>query len=397
MTKLRLLTAIGGLAALASTASAASTIDEVFSEGKVSLQTRARYETASVPGLKDSNAATLRNRLGFTSGKFSGFSFMLEGEDVTALDGDAYNQAGLNPGGAGRPVIADIEGTEVNQSWLAYNSEGHAAKFGRQRFVLDNVRFIGDVGWRQDMQTFDSFTYANSSIDGVTATYGYLWKINRIFAEERDWSSDSHVFNVSYSKVPGGKITGYGYVFDFDNAAANSTATYGVSYAGSTKLEGGTSLSYRAEIATQSDYGNSPFDYSATYYIGELGANFGSFKVLAGYEVLGSDNGQGFKTPLATLHKFNGFADVFLGTPPNGLQDLYFSAGITPTKGLTLGATYHDFSADNGGTAYGTEIDFVAVYKFADRFTGIAKYASYSSDGYRSDIDRFSVEINFAY
>ncbi len=397
MTKLCLYTAICGSAALAFTASAASTIDEVFSEGKVSLQTRARYETASVPGLKDSNAATLRNRLGFTSGKFNGFSFMLEGEDVTALDSDGYNQAGLNPGGAGRPVIADVEGTEINQSWLAYNAEGHAAKLGRQRFVLDNVRYIGDVGWRQDMQTFDSFTYANTSVDGLTATYGYFWQINRIFSDKRDWDSDSHVFNLSYAKVPGGKLTGYAYLFDFDNAAANSTATYGASYAGSTKIEDGLTLTYRAEVATQSDYGNSAFDYSTTYYIGELGANFGSFKVLVGYEVLGADNGQGFKTPLATLHKFNGFADVFLGTPPDGLQDFYLSAGITPAKGLTLGATYHDFSADSGGANYGTEFDFVAVYKFADRFTGVAKYASYDSDGYRSDIDRFSIEVNFAY
>ncbi|GAB5560578.1 MAG: alginate export family protein [Synoicihabitans sp.] len=397
MTKLCLLTAICGSAALALTATAASTLDEVFSEGKVSLQSRARLETASVPGVRSSSAATLRNRLGFTSGKFNGFSFMIEGEDVHAFDADSYNQAGLNPGGAGRVVIADIEGTEVNQSWIAYHRDGQVAKLGRQRWVLDGARYIGDVGWRQDMQTFDAFTYSNTSIDGLTANYGYLWQVNRIFSDIRDWESDSHAFNVSYANVPGGKITGYAYLLEFGNAAANSTATYGASYAGSTKIDDGITLSYRLEAATQSDYGNSAFDYSTSYYVGELGANFGSFKVLAGYEVLGSDNGQGFKTPLATLHKFNGFADVFLGTPGTGLEDFYFSAGISPTKALTLGATYHDFRAENGGASYGSEVDLVAVYKFAKGFTSVAKYASYDSEGYRADIDRFSIEVNYAY
>ena len=43
-----------------------------------------------------------------------------------------------------------------------------------------------------------------------------------------------------------------------------------------------------------------------------------------GYEVLGSDDGKkGFATPLATGHKFQGFADKFLTTPNDGVQDLY--------------------------------------------------------------------------
>ena len=35
------------------------------------------------------------------------------------------------------------------------------------------------------------------------------------------------------------------------------------------------------------------------------------------------------QTPLATLHAFNGWADMFLTTPANGLQDLYFRASYT--------------------------------------------------------------------
>jgi hypothetical protein len=38
---------------------------------------------------------------------------------------------------------------------------------------------------------------------------------------------------------------------------------------------------------------------------------------------------KGFTTPLATLHKFQGWADKFLTTPVNGLADLYVNAGYT--------------------------------------------------------------------
>lgn len=398
MTKLCPKISLCGVAALACSAlsaTAASTIDEVFSEGKISLASRLRFETGDQPGVADSNALTLRNRLGFTSGKFDGFQFMIEGEDVHALDSDSYNQAGLNPGGAGQVVIADVEGTEVNQVWLSYTGDVVSGKLGRQRLVLDNARFIGDVGWRQDQQTYDAFTLSGKPAEGVTVTYGYLWHINRIFSDRLDWKSDSHVLNAS-AKLGGGTLTGYAYLLDFEKAAANSTATYGASYDGSVKIDDTTTVLYRVEAATQSDYGSSAFNYTATYFLGELGAKIGKITAKVGYEVLGSDNGQGFKTPLATLHAFNGFADLFLGTPGTGIEDLYLSIG-GPVAGFNLTAFYHDFSAASGGADYGTEIDFVVARKLSQRFTAIAKFASFESDGFARDTDRLSFEVNFAY
>ena len=60
---------------------------------------------------------------------------------------------------------------------------------------------------------------------------------------------------------------------------------------------------------------------------------------------------KGFTTPLATLHKFQGWADKFLTTPANGLEDLYATASVT-LKGVgaldTLGfiVSYHDYEAE---------------------------------------------------
>lgn len=365
--------------------------------GEIKLTMRARHETARQPARADATAQTLRTRLGFASVRANGFSFFVEGEHVVAMDSDRYNQAGLNPGGAGKAVIADVEGTELNQLWLGYDHTTSKARLGRQRIVLDNARFVGDVGWRQDQQTYDAAYFSHTAIQDLTLTYGYLDHINRIFAEKRDWKSNSHLFNASYRGLGPGTVTGYGYLLDFDNAAANSTATYGVSFAGKHAIDDATIFLYRGEIATQSDYGNNPVNYHATYAMLEGALKVGVFTAKIGWELLGSDQGQGFKTPLATLHKFNGFADVFLSTPGTGLQDFYTGFAGALTKDLSLAATYHHFTTGSGSTDYGSEIDLVASYQIGPRFTALAKYASYDSDGYAVDTDRLSFELNFSH
>ena len=115
---------------------------------------------------------------------------------------------------------------------------------------------------------------------------------------------------------------------------------------------------YAAEFATQTaEAGDGSSEADADYMLAELGVGFSGVTIKAGYELLGSDDGKyGFSTPLATLHKFNGFADQFLTTPNEGLQDTYLSIS-GKVAGLKLAATYHDFSAD--------ESTFIASY-FSD-------------------------------
>jgi hypothetical protein len=171
-------------------------LSEAFAQGKVSLNVRARYEGVEQTGLKDADALTLRTRLGFTTAALNGLKASVEFENITSPDGDRYSQAGLNPGGAGRAVVADPEGSEVNQAWLAYTSGKTTATLGRQRLALDNFRFVGDVGWRQNAQTFDGFVVQDKTLDKTTLTYGYLSRINRIFGDRHalgNWDSDSHV------------------------------------------------------------------------------------------------------------------------------------------------------------------------------------------------------------
>ena len=386
-----------------------------FRDGKLNFNARLRYEYADQKTLKPSNALTIRPRLGFTTAPLHGFQGMLEFETVQAIgNDDNYNQAGLNPGGAGKTAIADPEGTELNQAWLSYSRWNTVAKGGRQRIVLDNTRFVGDVGWRQNNQTFDAIGAQNQSIEGLTFRYDYLWNINRVFGDDHpqgDYRSDSHLFNAAWTTCPYAKLVGYTYLLDFDSPTAaavqnSSSATYGGYLSGvhSFDKERNAALDYRAEFAWQTDYDNSNVDYATEYYHLTAGGSFDIFSGGLGYEVLGSDNGQGFRTPLATLHAFNGWADVFLNTPAAGLTDLYAFAGVKLPGKIPLKFVYHKFDADAGSADFGQEFDVVASRAFGKHWKTLVKYAYYDAvdasppaQAAPSDVQKFWAEIEFNY
>jgi len=394
---------IVALALLGSSAFAAApaSFAEALQQGKVSLNARLRYEGVEQTGLQDAEALTLRTRLGFAPAPYQGWKFLVEAENITAADGDSYSQSGLNAGGAGQAVVADPETTEWNQFFVAYTRDQTTASIGRQRLVLDNARFIGDVGWRQNMQTFDAFLLTDKTLPKTTLTYAYLDRIHRVFSRRHAqgrWDSESHVLNASYAGWAAGTLTGYAYLLDFDNAAANACATYGASLAGSRPLADGLQVTYRVEAATQSDYGSSTLRYTATYTAMELGLAQQAGSLGLGHEVLGSDNNVGFKTPLATLHAWNGWADLFLATPNGGLRDTYAKATAGLPAGLTLTAFHHWFEADAGGARYGREFDLQLTRKFGPRFTALAKFADFRRDlATLPDVKKVWAQVEFIF
>lgn len=358
---------------------AADTITEAFTSGKVTGDFRLRYEHVDQDNdLKDADLLMLRSRLGYTTGSFEGFSATVEFEDArTVASVDDYNAAGLN----GKPeysVIADPETTEVDQMFLQYKNASFTTKLGRQVITMDNHRFVGHVGWRNDRQTFDAITASYSPMENLSLKYGYIDQRNRIFAEDRDIDSKDHILNASY-KTSIGTVTGYGYLLEEDTDVDNGLDTWGVRFAGNTMF-GDTKVIYQAEWATQESE-NADVEYDADYILIEGGAVFSGITVKAGYELLGSDDGMfGFSTPLATLHKFNGWSDQFLSTPKEGLADMYLSAG-GKLFGGSWGITYHDFEADESSDTVddlGDEIDMVYTMKFGKNYSAGLKYAMYS-------------------
>ncbi|XPF94971.1 alginate export family protein [Colwellia sp. RE-S-Sl-9] len=354
------------------TATLASTSLTAFAanDSKTVLDFNLRYESVDQDNaLKDANALTLRTRLTHTTASYNGFTGVVEFEDSRVIAGvDDYNNTnGLNAGVYS--VVADPETTELDQAFIQYKKDKFTAKVGRQVITLDGHRFVGHVGWRQDRQTFDAATFMYQASDKLSGSYSYISKRNRIFAQAKDLDSKDHLLNVAY-KTSIGKLVGYAYLLEVDNNTDNGLDTFGVSFTGKKD-----NFSYAAELATQSDDAT---DADTTYIMLEGGYNFGKVTAKLGFESLGSDKGVGFSTPLATAHKFNGWADQFLGTPDVGLEDVYVTlAAKILGGGLTV--TYHDFSADEGSADLGSEIDAVYAKGFAKNYKAGVKLASYSA------------------
>jgi len=337
---------------------------------------RLRYESVSQDNaLEDADAVTLRSRLGVKSATVNGFSGVLEIENSESIVDDfSVPPSDVRTGEFS--VVADPDHTEIDQAFVQYANELISAKVGRQVFTLDNHRFVGHVGWRQDRQTYDAAVVSLKPSKNFEVNATYIDKRNRIFADDADVDSKDTLLNSSFT-TSAGKLVAYAYLLEVDNGTDNSLDTYGVSFTGSQKV-GGSKLLYRAEYATQDN--NDAFD--TDYFFLEGGAAFGGITAKIGYESLGSDDGQaGFATPLATLHKFNGWADQFLGTPSQGLEDLYVSF-VGKLMGGNWVAAYHDFSSDvalDGGDDLGSEIDLVYSRKFGKNFSGGIKLANYSA------------------
>lgn len=379
----------------------------MVTEGKVSLNIRGRAEIADQDGLETSQAYTVRTRLGFTTGEYNGLSFHIDMEDIRAADYDQYNAAGLNDE-PDKTVIADPEDTELNQLYANLKLEdcNSSVRFGRQRIKLDDDRFIGNVGWRQNEQTFDAVRFDSALYENVDLMYAYVWDVNRVFGPDadRDFESDSHVINLSYGDDRLGKFTGFAYLLDFEDeatAAANSSDTYGLRYEATRDLKGdpeGPKLNYVLSWATQSDAGDNPTDYDADYYLIDVKYLENGWFFGGGYEVLGSDDGNfGFRTSLATAHAFNGWADVFLVTPADGLEDLYVYIGGDLPGGFKGKAAYHWFEPNEGGADFGDEIDLVVSKQLSENAELLAKYAYYNGDDAFADIARFWLQLTLNY
>jgi hypothetical protein len=373
----------------------ADDIDDALTKGKPSLDLRYRFESVSQDG-KEKNAAasTFRLRLGYTTGNFYGFNLHVDMETIQAIGGENYDSTDNSK--VEYPIVADPADTELNQVFLAYSGVPNTVfKLGRQRIKIDNDRFIGNVGWRQNEQTYDAFQMINTSVSNLTVTLAYITNVNRVFGEHHSILSDINmntgILNFRYDFLLGG-LSAYGYFLDNKDNPASSHRTLGLRFAGSHGFSGSTKAVYTLEHAVQDEYKDGVDLIGASYYLVELGLVWNSLTVKGGYEVLGSEGIIGFATPLATLHAFNGWADKFLSTPSEGLIDLYFQLDYklkVRGKPIVVRVVYHDFDSDNASISYGTEIDFRLLYTLGKNSSLILKYAGYSADEFASDTTKF--------
>lgn len=370
------------------------------------IEVRARYETVE-QGALQADAATVRVRAGGEAA-WGRFTLLAEGEATVAIAKE-YNAFPFAIAGESqrRPqyaTVADPENAELNRLQLRYAAGKNAITLGRQRINFDDQRWVGSVGWRQNEQTFDAVR-AEGMLGPVIADFAYAIAQRSIFGEDADaraaYGGDIVMAGLSTKAGPiEAKL--FAYLFDYDEAffAANSSQTYGGIVRGVFPVGAASKLSLRASYARQADLGSNPLDYAANYWAVEGGSSVAGFALTAGWERLGSDSGRSLQTPAATLHKFNGWADLFLTTPPAGLDDAYVSVGKTfkklgPLSAVILGVTFHQFDSAAGDIEYGTEWDASAGFKAAG-IGWLLKFADYRAAAFGAGTRKLWLQAEWA-
>jgi hypothetical protein len=386
---------------------------EAVTQGTPRLNVRYRYEWVDQDSFsKDAHASTIRTRLGYLTGEYLGFQTFIEMEDTHTLFRDDYNTPVGSPHGPknpDRPVVSDPEFIEINQFWLDYSLPFDTRiRLGRQKIILDDARFIGNVGWAQNEQTFDGVTLQNKGLSNIRFFYGYLTQVNTIIGDvethsKMDKHMKSHIINVSLESVENIpllghtwlKLAGYGYFIHFDKGIEPDTL--GLFLEGNSQIINQANLLYHFQYASQKDHlAMMNIDTETEYYRIELGSHFSRFTINAGYEVMTSDNGTwAFQTPLAwgynnenkylnMPHRFNGWTHKFEWIPMDGLKDIFVSLEMT-LAGIRMRGEYHEFSAERNSTKYGTETDVMAIKQLGKPFTIGLIYADYRADNFSDD------------
>ncbi len=392
---------VGLLLGVAATSRGAETVEEAFRMADFIVDWRARYESVQQDGFSESaEAMTSRLRLGLQTAPLKSTSLLAEAV-VTSDLVDDYNST--TNGQTQYPVVADpTDFVAVNRFAIINKSlERTTLTFGRQRIILDDARFVGNVGWRQQEQTFDGVR-AQMSGSAIKVDVTYAAQVNRIFGPDSaqgEWKGDVALMNLSHT-FPAGTLTVFDYYLDIDTVAAASSNTIGAKLAG-TKPLGGIKGSYALAYARQADAGANPANVDEDYVLLEGGLSFAKLGVGLGYELLSGNGVTAFQTPLATLHAFQGWADKFLATPANGIDDRYVRLSYPFGKhgrftSIAALAVFHDLSADVGGAHYGEELDLQLLAR-TERVALTLKYADYRADTLFTDTDKLWLSIDYAF
>ncbi|MDD2739530.1 MAG: alginate export family protein [Methylomonas lenta] len=390
-------------------------------KGAVNMDLRYRWENVNqdagpvIPGsnpprtVETANANTARLRLGYLTPTFYDLQAFAEYEGNYAMQED-YNST--RNGRTQYSVVADPDKSELNQFWLSYKGiPDTLAKVGRQRIKLDDERFIGNVGWRQMEMTYDSVLLINQSLPGLTAKVGYFDSARTIFSTKEKMNSP--ILNLNYKVGEWGNLIGYGYWLDFREQEnyAKSSQSYGLGFEGkSPKFFDTVSAIYDAEWSNQSNYGDNPNHYQvdrikflggATAYNLTLSGAMEQLNGLGYSNNKVTNNGstyKSFQTPLGTNHAFQGWADLFLTTPANGIRDVFATVSYKMMNdSLIFTGVYHDFYDDTGVVQYGNEWDFSVMKKFGKHYSLLATYANYNADNFGTDTQKIWLQADVSF
>lgn len=387
-------------AVMAAGSAHAQDISDALSASKLLLDSNLRSEGVRQHGLaNDAEALTWRNRIGVQTGSFGNVSALVEFNLTSVLDGN-YNST-LN-GKTAYPTVLDPKDTELNRAQLTWAPTSRTTlTAGRQRIQLDDQRFVGNAGWRQDEQTFDAVRF-DTSLWRVRLTGAYIGRVDRVIADAKDWHSNSYLLNAGYAFNDMLKVTAFDYDLKFSTAATHPVAADAANAKASSvditggRVSGGAwvsafRLGYVAQYAGERPAGVNPARFNLHETMLEGSASYDIYTLKLNDETLGGNGTTGFVTPLGTTHAFQGFADVFSAsggnkTFANGLKDLNLTlAAAGHTKpwapwfmNPTLSFVWHDFKAQHIHEKIGTEWDGVLQAGLTKNLSLMLKYADFA-------------------
>lgn len=372
--------------------------------------------------LKDANALTLRSLIGWQTAPYHNWSFAAQLTNVSKLSNDfndgtnSYRTNGATNDNSKIEYakVVDPDYTDLNQLFVDWTGiKNTKFRLGRQIVNLDNVRFIGDIAFRQNTQVFDGLSILNKSIPDTEIFLAHFDKVRQIFTTHR--SGDLDIANIRYRISPTEFLVGYAYLSDFEKlgfgnawfgaGALNNTFNnfeanqankiFGLRLDGTHPFTPNYRAHYTAEYAKQDDYKGGDQRIDAYYY--KLGGGFGidNFNMRIDQEKLSSnDNLYAFQTPFGTNHLFQGWVDKFLVTPLEGIKDTFVTATYRYGDFLFF-ADYHVIDSDNrfhtvgsgnlrNGDRYGTEWNAAVTWNVDKNWMTKLEYGVYSED------DRYS-------
>jgi hypothetical protein len=369
---------------------------------------RFRYEHATDGGRPlDASAATLRLRAGLEVSRGDWLTGLAEFEGAEAFV-SAYDDLVGPP--ENRAVIADPAFFELNRLYVRMSPiERASITVGRQYLSFDDERFLGRVAFRQNDQTMDAVRLEAALPLGLDVEAAYIWRVNRILSGRNPngrFRGDSAVVNASL-QTPVGRIAGFYYALDLETGprdapvAAASSETVGVRWEGRSAMVDPAVLRWEGSYARQTDFADAPLPYAADYWLGAASVDIGRLTFGGRFELLGRGGARAFQTPLATLHAFQGAADVFLATPSEGLREtalrIDWRAGeVGPFTSVTAFASGHQFKDASGARLFGREVN--AGLKASFRGVGLAvKVARYEASSFGEDVRRLWLSVERAF
>ena len=395
-------------------------------DGKPMTSFRFRYETVDqdafqangVDKLDTANSLTLRSLVGWQTAPYKNFSFAAQITDVHEFVSNNNDRRGnlSEPGNANYPNIVDPSFTDINQVYVDWTGiKNTKLRLGRQVLNLDNVRFIGDIAFRQNTQVFDGISVTNKSLPNTEIVAAHFEQVRQINTQLRQGNID--ILNGKYRISPSESLVGYGYFVDVANLSQNngnplavSTAAQGGNGLGASqdlvktattdassktigiRLDGARAINadwkglYTAEYAKQNDYADGSKLIDAHYFKLGGGAAYAGWSARIDHEKLSSNDGKyAFQTPLGTNHLFQGWSDHFLATPRQGIEDTFITVAGNIEK-VKVYAEYHVFKSDekyasvNGtfGNDYGTEFDASLAYAVNKNLSTKFEYAKFN-------------------